>query len=251
MSRMPFEIASIITIDFLPAFIGTFAFYTLLCYTIAKVIAFFISQLSFSAMHTVAALTLRLRKQWPQRFNRSASKTYRDANKYESPTYSTTLIVIFLLLFNVSYLELLYTKVSSFAIFLTFITILAIVLKIGFLARSPARVMRRLLDKKRVAYRRQLGRASIYLGASLVVALAYYAGILRFEKLQNESPTNIKSDFFEGSANILLKSGNSFLALRKTENTREYIFFSEHNSISLAIENKTAKVPNGEAPGTP
>ncbi len=247
MSKMPFEITSIITIEFLPAFIGTFTFYTLLCYTIAKVIAFFISQLSFSAMHTAAAFTLRLRKYWPQRFNQSASKLYREATQYESTIYSTTLIIIFLLLFNVSYLELFYTQIGKSAILLTSITTLAVILKIGFLARSPARVIERLRDEKRIAYRRQLGRASIYLGASLAVAFTYYAGILRFEKLHNENPTNIESGFFEGSANILLKSGNSFLALRKTNDSREYIFFNEHNSISLAIESETGKMSNVEA----
>lgn len=202
-------------------------------------------------MHTVAAFTLRLRKYWPHRFNRSASKLYREANLYERTIYSTTLIIIFLLLFNVSYLELFYTQIGASAIALTSITVLAVILKIGFLARSPARVIKRLRDEKRVAYRRQLGRASIYLGASLTVAFTYYAGILRFEKLQNESPTNIQSDFFEGAANILLKSGNSFLALRKTESAREYIFFNEHNSISLAIESQTKKVPTVEVQATP
>jgi len=246
MSKIPFEITSIVTLDFLPAFVGTFVFYTLLCFTIAKVIAFFFSQLLFSAGHTLAAFTLWLRRHWPNTFNRSATKLYREAIQFERPAYNILLVVFFLILFNVSYLELLYTSIGETTKIFMFIAIFAIVLKIGFLARSPAKVVRRLRDEKRIAYRRQLTRALIYFGAGLVVAFTYYAGILRFEKLQKETATTIESKFFNGNANILLKSGDSFLALRQTDNSREYIFFNEQNSISLKIESEPKKLPNAE-----
>ena len=246
MSKIPFEITSIVTLEFLPAFIGAFVFYTLLCYTIAKVVAFFFSQLVFSAGHTLAAFTLWLRRHWPKIVNRSATKLYREAIQYERPAYNITLGIVFLILFNISYLELFYTSFGEHTKIFIFIAAFAILLKIGFLARSPRKVVRRLRDEKRVAYRRQLTRASIYFGASLAVAFTYYAGILRFEKLQKENPTTIESKTFKGNANILLKSGNSFLALRQTDALREYIYFNEHNSISLKIESGPAKVPNVE-----
>jgi len=46
----------------------------------------------------------------------------------------------------------------------------------------------------------------------------------------------ISSEHFTGAANVLLRSGNSQLVLRHTEEQREYIYFNQHISIRIEIK---------------
>jgi len=236
MSRTPFEIASIVTIDFLPTFISTFSFYFLLCYTVSRVFAFIASQMLFATGHTLAALSLRLRRHWPHHFARTATKVYKESIIYENPAYLSALFIGTLFLFNISYLELSHTNFGEAALTYTLITIIAISFKLGFLARSPAKVIKRLRDEKRVANRRKIKKTAIYFGSAIALAFSYYAGLLRFDKLTNEHPVMINSGHFTGAANVLLRSGNSQLVLRHTEEQREYIYFNQHISIRIEIK---------------
>jgi len=236
MSSVPFEIASVVTIDFLPAFITTFSFYFLLCYTISSVVAFIVSQVFFSAGHTLAAFSLQPRKRWPTRFAQTSIKLFKESIKYEVPAYYLVLAITFLLLFNISYLELLYTRVGITTWIYLLIALIAMALKVGFLARPPAVVISRLRDKKRVAYRRQAARSAIYFATAIALAFSYYAGLLRFDKLKNEQPVSIESEHFIGSANILLKSGSSHLTLLRDEEKIEYVYFNQNLSIRHVIK---------------
>jgi len=241
MSSVPFEIASVVTLDFFPAFITTFSFYFLLCYTISRVVAFIASQLFFAGGHTLAAFSLQLRKRWPRHFSRSAVKLYKESIKYENPAYYTMLVLTFLILFNFSYLELIYTRVGETTWLYLLVAIVAIALKFGFLARPPSTVISRLRDPKRIAYRRQASKAAIYFGTAITLAFSYYAGILRYDKLKNEQPVAIESVQFTGTANILLKSGNSQLTLIQTQAKREYVFFNQHLLIRHEIKRSLEK----------
>lgn len=248
ISSIPFEIASVVTIDFLPAFITTFSFYFLLCYTISRVVAFIASQLFFSAGHTLAAFSLQLRRHWPNSFGRSAVKIYKESTRYEDPAYYAALLLTFLLFFNISYLEFKYASIGETTWLYLLVAVIAIALKLGFLARAPTIVIHRLLDPKRIAYRRQAAKAIIYFGTAIALAFSYYAGLLRFDKLTNEQPVAIKSVHFTGVANILLKSGNSQLSLIQSEENREYVFFNENLSIRHKIKKivkKGDKNPEG------
>jgi len=87
MSHMPFELFSIIAVDLLPGFVSIFGFYFILCYSIARVFAFGISQVYASFFHMIAAIVLRLRRHWPRRFGRAGVKIYKEAVRYEPVLY--------------------------------------------------------------------------------------------------------------------------------------------------------------------
>lgn len=195
--------------------------------------------------HATAALLLRLRRHWPKHFHRTASIAYKEATKYEAPAYYVVLLLSFGFLFNISYLELIYTNIGETTRSYIILTLIAIALKLGFLARSPAKVIRRLRDENRVAYRRQAVKSAIYFSSAIALAFSYYAGLLRFDKLKNENPVTINSEHYTGTANILLKSGNAQLALQHDGKQREFVFFNQH--ISLRLETNPAVTTTKQA----
>lgn len=118
MSHVPFELVSIVAVDLLPSFISIFVFYFILCYSIARVFAFGLSQFYSSFFHMFAAFVLRLRRHWPKRFGRAGVRVYKEAIHYEPFLYWFLCFFIFLFVFNFAYLDFTYSEVGVFSIFL-------------------------------------------------------------------------------------------------------------------------------------
>ncbi|VXC46873.1 hypothetical protein [Pseudomonas sp. 8O] len=233
MTQVPFEMLSIVAVDFLSAFISVFVFYFLMSYTIARVFAFAISQFYFSFFHAIAAFALRLRRHWPLRFNRSAPKIYKESMVYEKVLYWVVFAIGVYLVFNFSYLKVKYSEISKVVWFLGGSMVVALVLKAGFLARSPVVVIKRLFDRKRIAYRRQLLNAFIYFLTGISLAFSYYLGIVRFDKIMEEDAVYISSEKFKGMANVLIKSGDSFLLIDKDAEFETFFYVSDKFSVRL------------------
>ncbi|MCE5364448.1 hypothetical protein [Pseudomonas anguilliseptica] len=236
MTQVPFEMLSIVAVDFLSAFISIFVFYFLMSYTIARVFAFALSQFYFSFFHAIAAFVLRLRRQWPLRFNRTGSKIYKESTVYEKVLYWIVFVVGVYFIFNFSYLKVKYSEVDQVVWFLGGSIVLALILKAGFLARSPKAVITRLFDRKRIAYRRQILRAFIYFLTGLSLAFSYYLGIVRFDKIMDEEAVYISSEKFTGMANVLIKSGDSFLLVDKSAGLESFFYVNGKFSVRLKVE---------------
>lgn len=239
MTRVPFEMVSIVAVDFLSAFISVFVFYFVMCYTISRVFAFSISQLVISAFHAFAAFVLLLRRKWPGRFNRSGSKVYKDTLRFEGFIYYVFLVFGLCLLFNLSYLKIKYSEVNEGVWYFGVGIFVALFLKAGFLARHPAKVFRRLHDKKRVAYRRQVLKAFLYFLTGLSLAFSYYIGVVRFDKVMGENTVRIESEVYSGEAVMLMKSESSFLLVDNSGGFKEFYYISD--SFSVKLESRSSK----------
>lgn len=239
MTRVPFEMVSIVGVDFLSAFISIFVFYFVMCYTISRVFAFSGSQLVISCFHTFAAFVLLLRRKWPGRFSRSGSKVYKDTLRFESFIYYVFMVSGLCLLFNLSYLKIKYSEMNEGVWYFGVGIFAALFLKAGFLARHPAKVFGRLHDKKRVAYRRQVLKAFLYFLAGLSLAFSYYIGVVRFDKIMGENAVRIESEVFSGEAVMLMKSGSSFLLVDNTSGVKEFYYVSD--GFSVKLEGRSSK----------
>lgn len=243
MTRVPFEMVSIVAVDFLSAFISVFIFYFIMSYTISRVFAFSISQLVISGFHAFAAFVLLLRRKWPGRFNRSGSKVYKDTLRFESVIYYVFLIFGLCLLFNLSYLKIRYSEVNEGVWYFGGGIFVALFLKAGFLARHPAKVISRLRDKKRVASRRQVFKAFLYFSTGLSLAFSYYIGVVRFDKIMGEEAVYIDSEVYSGSAIMLMKSGESFLLVNNSGGIKEFYYVADGFSVKLEGKKKKEEKP--------
>lgn len=243
MTRMPFEMVSIVAVDFLSAFISIFVFYFVMCYTISRVFAFSSSQLVISCFHAFAAFVLLLRRKWPGRFSRSGSKVYKDTLRFESFIYYVFMVSGLCLLFNLSYLKIKYSEINEGVWYFGVGIFVALFLKAGFLARHPAKVFGRLHDKKRVAYRRQVLKAFLYFLTGLSLAFSYYIGVVRFDKIMGENAVRIESEVYSGEAVMLMKSGSSFLLVDNSSGVKEFYYVSDGFSVKLEGRNSKKEEP--------
>lgn len=248
MSSVPFEMLSIVAVDFLSPFIALFVFYFLMCYTVARVIAFAISQFYYSFFHTMAALFLWLKKRWPNKFKRTGPKLYKEAILYESFFYWVVGVVVLYFSFDFSYLKVDFSSVNNAIWFLCLFVFVALVMKAGFFARTPKKVVKRLFDRRRIAYRRQLLKAFIYFLTGVSLGFSYYFGTVRFDKVMGESPVYIESENFTGMANILMKSGDSFLLVDKNASAETFYYVSDRFSVKLKEESKSVEQVDSVSP---
>lgn len=248
MSHMPFELVSIVAVDFLPSFISVFVFYFILCYSIARVFAFCISQLYVSLLHALAALVLRLRKHWPLKFGKAGVRMYRDAIYYEPILYWFLCILILLFVFNIAYLRFNYSALSAYSMLLGVGAIIALVVKAGFLARSPIVVLRRLFNKDRVALRRSILKACLYFITGSALVLSFFFGYIRFDKLIGEEEVFIGVGKFSGAVNVVMNSNGSFVAVDQKTTPNTYYYLSEGVIIKFQGEiKKEAKSKDAKA----
>ena len=248
MSGIPFEMLSIVAVDFLSSFIALFVFYFLMCYTVARVIAFAASQFYYSFFHTLAALFLWLKKRWPHRLKRAGPKLYKEAALYEVLFYWVVGVIVFYFIFDFSYLKVNFSSVSNMVWILCLFVFAALVMKAGFFARAPKRVMKRLVDRKRIAHRRQLLKAFIYFLTGVSLGFSYYLGMVRFNKVMGENPVYIESENFNGMANVLMKSGESFLLIDKSVGAGVFYYISERFSVRLERGEKNTEQTESVTP---
>lgn len=211
MTQVPFEMVSVVAVDFLSEFISVFVFYFVMCYTIARVFAFSLSQFIVSCFHTITALFLRLKRRWPVLLNRSSARMYKDSVRLEGVIYGFFLVSGMYILFDFCYLRVDY---------------LALV---------------RLRDKKRIALRRLVFKSFTYFAAGFLMGFSFYLGYLRFDKVVDEDAVSIESKIFSGMATVLMKSGESFLLLDGSANVETFYYVNDKFSVRLQ-DSKSKKV---------
>lgn len=233
MAHVPFEMLSIVAVDFLPGFISVFAFYFTMSYTVAKIFAFPIAQFIVMYLHSLTGVTFFLKRRWPKRLSKSSSKMYKDTVRLERVIYGVLLAFGVYVFFDFCYLKLEFSKIGVFFWVFAISILIAFLMKVGFAARSPVEVLGRLRDKKRVAYKRSMVKGLTLSLASALLGLSYYLGYLRFEKVVGEDPVYISSDQFLGTATILMKSGDSFLLLDGGADVETFYYVSDKFSVKL------------------
>lgn len=239
LTQVPFEILSIVAVDFLPAFISLFAFYFLLSYTIAKVFSFVLSQLYLSSFYTVASIGLRVRRHWPERFNRVGAKIYREASRAENIIYWMVFALVFLFVFNFSYVRVQVASIGEVVWVFSVGVFIALLFKAGLGARGPLQVVRRMFDRNRIAYRRRLLSALLYFVMGVSLTVSFYTGIVRFEKLVSEDEVSVESKLYVGRSNILIKSGGALLVFNKSSNPQSYIYITDDLLVHFEVRKKS------------
>ena len=243
MSQVPFEMISITAVDFLPAFISVFVFYFVLSYSIARVFAFGLSQFYMSVFYSMLVLPLWLRKKWPEKFRKSGVKTYKEITKLDPFIYWLILGCILVYVFNFSYLKFDYFKIGGHVKFLAISVFVALIFKAGFTIRNPLVVFKRMVNKRRVAYRRSLLKAFIYFLTGFSLGLSFYAGVLRYDKVVAEDAVNLKIGEYSRFVNLLVSSGGAFLAVDKSQELEVYIYAKDNVLVTLT---EKPKEPEGE-----
>ena len=238
MSHVPFELVSIIAVDLLPSFISVFAFYFILCYSIARVFAFAIAQFYASFFHMLAAIALRLRRHWPKRFGRAGVKIYKEAIHYESVFYWLFCLLILLFVFNFAYLGFNYSEVSIFSLVLGAGMVVALVFKAGFFARSPLVVIKRLFNMKRVALRRTVLKACLYFLTGGALVLSFYTGYIRFDKVRGEDEVYLEVGKFSGKVNVIMSANGSFVVIDQKTTPETFYFLNDELMIRLKEKEK-------------
>lgn len=233
MTQVPFEMVSVVAVDFLSEFIAVFVFYFVMCYTIAKVFAFSLSQFIVSCFHTITALVLRLKNRWPVLLTRSSARMYKDSVRLEGVIYGFFLVLGMYILFDFCYLRVEYSRVGGSVWFFAICMVIAFLLKIGFGARTPKVALGRLRDKKRIALRRLFFKSFTYFAAGFLMGFSFYLGYLRFDKVVDEDAVSIESKVFSGMATILMKSGESFLLLDGSADVETFYYVNDKFSVRL------------------
>lgn len=230
--EIPFEMLSLISLEFAASFIALFAFYLTLSYTVSKVFSFALSQFYYSISALVASGVLAFRNARPKKPSSKLVKLHKDTPLLEKVSYWLAISICFPFLFNFSYLRLNIEQTSQLIAVTFFSILVASILKTEILIR-PKRQIRRILDKKRSALRRRLFRDYIYLAAGSAVALSFYTGYLRYEKIMHEERPYIEHKKYNGWAKILMKSGSSYLLVDDLKKPDTLIYIDNNTSIKV------------------
>ena len=235
--KVPLEILSIISIKFMASFVATFTFYLTFCYLVAKVLSFAISQLYYSALAPLAALTFAASRVLPNWLKKPARRMHRETNAAEKLIYWVSFVFIFMFSLNFSYLKFHYSSVGEMTWVWAGGIFLAAILKCGILIR-PRTQIKRILDKRRIALRRSLARDYSYLIAGLALALSYYAGMLRFEKIITEEPVDYKSEKHQGQSHVLLSIEGAYFLVESSSNKKEFLYIDNNVTMRLPIDHE-------------
>ncbi|POA73770.1 hypothetical protein C1888_06515 [Pseudomonas sp. GW531-T4] len=225
LMEVPFEIVSIASLKFLTNFVATFTFYLTFCYMVTKVFSFAISQFYYSVLAPLAALTFAASKKFPGWLKKPARRMHRETNMAEKLIYWTFFFIIFSFMLNFSYLKFDYSTVGKMTwMWVSGIT-LAAILKCGILIR-PTTQVQRILDRKRVALRRSLIRDYSYLLAGSAVALSFYTGMLRFDKIMTEEVIDFKSEQYQGQVHVLLSIDDAYLLIESSFKKQTFLYLT-------------------------
>ncbi|MGJ7514584.1 hypothetical protein ACSFE6_09650 [Pseudomonas baetica] len=235
LMEIPFEIVSIVSLKFLTNFVATFTFYLTFCYMATKVFAFVISQLYYSALAPLAALTFAASRKFPERLRKPARRMHRETNIAEKLIYWVFFLVIFSFMFNFSYLKFDYSTVGRMTWMWVGGISFAAILKSGIMIR-PTTQIKRILDKKRIALRRSLIRDYIYLLTGSAVALSFYTGMLRFEKIMTEDVVNFRSEQYQGQARVLLSIDDAYLLVESSFRKQTFFYLVDTIMIRLPTD---------------
>ena len=234
---VPLEILSIVSLKFMASFVATFTFYLTFCYLVAKVLSFAISQLYYSVLAPLAALTFAASRLLPNWLKKPARRMHRETNAAEKLIYWVSFAFIFFFTLNFSYLKFHYSSVGKVTWVWAGGIFAAAFLKCGILIR-PKTQIKRVLDKKRIALRKSLVRDYSYLIAGLALALSYYAGMLRFEKIATEKPVEFKGEKYQGQYHVLLSVEGAYLLVGSGSAKKDFIYIDNAVVIRLPIDSE-------------
>lgn len=233
---VPLEIVSIASLKFMANFVATFTFYLTLCYMVAKVLSFAVSQFYYSSLAPLAALTFVVSKVLPDWLKKPARKMHRETNVVEKLIYWASFVFVFVFTFNFSYLKFNHSTVGGMTWVWAGGICLAALLKSGILIRPKAQIQR-VLDRKRVALRKALVRDYSYLIAGLVMVLSFYAGVLRFEKIMTERLVDFRSEVYQGQVHVLLNAEGAYLLVGSGSGGMEFLYVNEYVTMRVPTNN--------------
>ncbi len=153
----------------------------------------------------------------------------------EKLIYWTFFFIIFSFMFNFSYLKFDYSTVGKMTWMWASGITLAAILKCGILIR-PTTQIQRILDKKRVALRRSLIRDYSYLLAGSAVALSFYAGMLRFDKIMTEEVIYFKNEQYQGQAHVLLSIDDAYLLIERSFKKKTFLYITSTVMMRLSTD---------------
>lgn len=233
--KLPFEMLSIMAVDFLPLFVSLLLLYFSLCYTVARVFSFTIEQSYSSFLILVVALVVGVGKFFGK-FPKQGVKMYKEVRVAEKIIYLVFLLMIFLFVFDFSYLKINLEHLRGWVGFCFAVSVVTLIFKTDILVRNPKKTFKRLVDPRRVRYRRKLREAAVYIAAGAILSLSFYSGYWRFEKLVGDKPLHIESDRYSGVVNVLIGSGGSFFGIERCSIGSNYIYLNEGLVIRLAMD---------------
>lgn len=235
LTHTPFEILSIVSLEFLPSFVALFAFYISMCYLISRIFSFIFSQLHYSISSILASSALALKRYFPKKLKNFSIHLHKSTPLGEKWIYIGFITFSAPSLFNMIYLKFDQSEISQ-TVWLALITLItASIVKSGILAR-PRRQIKRIIDKRRVQLRNRLTRDYIYILAGSALALSFYTGTLRYEKVLNDQPVFIEHKNYKNWAKILIKSGNSYLLVDDSTEPKTFKYLNNDIIISLNDE---------------
>lgn len=153
----------------------------------------------------------------------------------EKLIYWTLFFIIFSFMFNFSYLQFDYSTVGKMTWMWASGITLAAILKSGILIR-PTTQIQRILDKKRVALRRSLIRDYSYLLAGSAVALSFYTGTLRFDKIMTEDVIYFKNEQYHGQAHVLLSMDDAYLLIESSFKKQTFLYLTSSIVVRLPVD---------------
>ncbi|WP_156485971.1 hypothetical protein [Pseudomonas sp. ABFPK] len=162
---------------------------------------------------------------------------HRETNAAEKLIYWVSFAFIFFFTLNFSYLKFHYSSVGKVTWVWAGGIFAAAFLKCGVLIR-PRTQIKRVLNKKRIALRKSLVRDYSYLIAGLALALSYYAGMLRFEKIATEKPVEFKGEKYQGQYHVLLSVEGAYLLVGSGSAKKDFIYIDNAVVIRLPIDSE-------------
>ncbi|WP_311971798.1 hypothetical protein [Pseudomonas baltica] len=230
--HIPFEILSIVSIKFLPQFVATCSFYLTLCYLTARIFSFGISQLYYSASAPLAGFSIAASKWLPKRLKNGARRIHRETRPTEKIIYWAAFLFILPFLLNFSYLKFENEEIGGLTKTLFFSILAAIIFKSGILIRGPKQI-RRIVDKQRIALRKLLFRDYTYLLAGIGLAVCFYTGMLRYDKILGEDKVFLRMGEYSGNAHMLLSTDDAHLVLEDDDTSRTYVYLADGLMVKL------------------
>ncbi|MDR8016016.1 hypothetical protein [Ectopseudomonas guguanensis] len=240
--KLPSAIVSVAAVEFFPAFSAIFIFYLTFCYATARVFGFLFSQLAVVGYIFVSGMIYRY-----GRYVRVKKylKAYKARSEEENNFYLISVAAMFLGLFLIVYVRPVSFELSGFFIFCVVIIFISAILKTDVLVLRFGSVLRRLFNERRLKYRREMIASYMFVVVGIFLALSYYAGTLRFERLEREKVVEYTSDNLVGDLKILISSKDAVLAIEDNEEFFTYVYASGSAVIRLPYKKQKVE-PVGE-----
>lgn len=105
-------------------------------------------------------------------------------------------------------------------------------------------VLKRLVNRDRLALRRSILKAFLYFLTGAAVVLSFYAGYIRFDKLRGEEEVFLEIGKFSGKVNVVMSSNGLFVAIDQKTTPETFYFLSD--KLMIRLEEKEQKGTGSE-----